>query len=351
MFVPVSGGGGLGEYARCVALARAAKNRWPQARVRFVLDRQTPPIEDDGIETVGLDGSPTFNSPLVVRMLEQDPPDLVVFDNTARLTQLDAATRLGIKRVHIASRPSRRWRALLVRTLSRVDEVWLVEPPTQRRPLSLWERFNVRWADNATVVFLDALFPESEPRRRAELLERLGVGQARYALFAPGGGGWRIDGRPAAEIYSEVACELSSSTELKSVVVTGPLHTGRLDATSGVVAERSLSPEHMVDAMFGAEFVVSGGGSSVIQALAMRKPVVAAPLGGSDQRQRVRQFSAQGLIVPSRPDARHLGAAVLALARDRAQREALRRRVERVDLHNDLDLALRQLETLVDSWN
>lgn len=347
MFIPVVGGGGLGEYVRCVTLARAYHRQCPDARIRLVVPRDAPPLEDAAIETRVLDRSPTFNSPMIVRWLEEDPPDLAIFDSTARLSQLDAAARVGAKRVHIASRPSRRRRALLIRTLSRVDEVWLVEPGYQRRPLNLWERLNRRLARRAAVVFLDALFPESEPARRATLLGSLGIEEEGYVLLAPGGGGWSVEGKPAAEIFIGVAEQVTEATGLRSVVVTGPLYTGSLAKTDRVIVERSLHPEHMADLMQGAALVAVGGGASLVQALALRKLVVAAPLGGSDQRGRVRRCAELGVLVESNPDRGSLAAAILTLLGGGPRRDELRRRVEALELHNDVERALGRLISLM----
>src|SRR6202011_3083892 len=42
LFVPVSGTYGMGEYARSLAIARAASRRWQGAAIQFVLSRAAP---------------------------------------------------------------------------------------------------------------------------------------------------------------------------------------------------------------------------------------------------------------------------------------------------------------------
>jgi hypothetical protein len=347
MFIPVTGGRGLGEYARCLTLARSALRRWPAARVRFVADRSAPAIRDEAIESLLVSGSPTYNSAKIIGWLEEEPPDVVVFDSTGRRSQLDAATRLGTKRIFVASRPSRRRRALLRRTLSRTDEVWLVEPRVERRPLGPWERLQQRLAGGGEVVFVDALFPESDARRRAALTDSLGVGSERYILFAPGGGGWQVDGRPAVEVYAEAARAVGQATGITTVLVTGPLYTGTVEEGPGLIVRRSLSPEQLVDLMYGADLLAIGGGSSVGQAVAMRKVAVASPLGGSDQQDRVARYAAMGLVDACGPDARELARAVERLLADHARRESMLERVRALEARNGLDTALHRLSLLL----
>jgi hypothetical protein len=42
LFVPVSGPYGMGEFARCSAIARGVLARWPGASVHFLVSRHAP---------------------------------------------------------------------------------------------------------------------------------------------------------------------------------------------------------------------------------------------------------------------------------------------------------------------
>jgi hypothetical protein len=349
MFVPVSGGSGLGELARSLTLARTSLERWPGARIRLVASNEAPEIDDPAIERLAIDGSPTFHSAEIVDWLEREPPDVVLFDCTARQSQLDAAQRNGVSSVFIASRPTQRRRALLYRTLSRLSEVWVVEPPFQRKPFNLWERLNLRLASSTAVAFLDSIFPVSQPRRRSAIRARLGVGSRPYAFFLPGGGGWQVHGQAAAEVFAEAAQSVVGSTGLSAVVLTGPLYTGAMTSREGLVIEHSLSPEHVVDLIHDAELVVTGGGSVVGQALALEKIVVATALGGSDQTARVRACADQGLIISCGSDANALSTAVMGLLSDAPQRAAIGKRVATLGMRNDLATAMNRLARLAPS--
>jgi hypothetical protein len=346
MFIPVSGGSGLGELARSLSLARASLQRWPGARIRLVASNEAPEVDDPAIKRLAIDGSPTFHSAEIVAWLEQDPPDVVLFDCTARRSQLDAARRNGVSSIFIASRPTQRRRALLYRTLSRLTEVWVIEPQFQRRPFNLWERLNLRLASSTRVQFLDSVFPESDPARRSAVRSRLGVGSGPYAFFVPGGGGWHVHGQAAAEVFAAAARSVVGSTGLSAVVLTGPLYKGEMASREGLVIQHSLSPEHVIDLVHDAELVVTGGGSIIGQALALRKMVVATALGGSDQTARVRSCADQGLMVSCGSDADALAAAVTRLLSDPAQRAAIGERVAALGMRNDLATAMDHLARL-----
>jgi hypothetical protein len=348
LLVPVTGGEGLGEYARCLTLARAVLDRWPAARVRFVRDRESPAVEDPRIETLEITGSPTYNSERINRWLQFEPPDVAIFDSTGRRSQLDAAGAVGARRVLIASRPSRRRKVLLRRMLSRTEQVWLIEPDARRRRLDGWERLNLRITPNRPrIVFVEALFPVSVKPRRDVLVGELGLADRPYALFSPGGGGWLVRGRPAAEIFVDAARQVSEQSSLATIVVAGPLHVGELTVPPQVIVRRSLSPEQFADLMFLAEIVAIGGGSSVGQAIAMHKPVVATALGGSDQAERVARYAAQGLVASSDPEPGGIARAVLELHRDPSQQELMRTRQDGARMRNGLETALASLTDLI----
>jgi hypothetical protein len=348
LFVPVTGGEGLGEFARCLTLAHAVLDRWPASRVRFVRDRQAPEIDDDRIETLEITGSPTYNSSRINRWMALDPPDVAVFDSTGRRSQLDEAGRLGAKRVLIASRPSRRRKVLLRRMLSRAEQVWLVESDDRRRQLDLWERWN-RWltVDRPRIVFVEALFPTSVESRRDEIVRELGLDGKEFALFSPGGGGWIVNERPAADVYIEAAQRVARESDLSTVVIAGPLHEGELGETTGVIVKRSLVPERLADLMHEAAILVLGGGSSIGQAIAMRKPIVAAALGGSDQTERVTRYAEQGLLVNCAPDPSALAESVLGLHGDPNRRQGLLQRQSALSMRNGLETAMDSLADLL----
>jgi hypothetical protein len=108
-----------------------------------------------------------------------------------------------------------------------------------------------------------------------------------------------------------------------------------------------MSPERFVDLMHDAELLSIGGGSSVGQAVAMCKVVVAAPLGGSDQQARVARYAGMGLVEARRPDARELARAVGDLLADRGRCRTMLARARSLRIRNGLDTALHRLSLLL----
>ncbi len=74
----------MGEYARSLAIARAASRRWPGAAIHFVLSREAPYAAGAPFPRTLLASSPTFHSAAVVELLETWRPDVVIFDNAGR---------------------------------------------------------------------------------------------------------------------------------------------------------------------------------------------------------------------------------------------------------------------------
>ena len=106
--MPVSGAYGMGEYARSLAIARAAKERWPGASVHFLLSAQALYAASMPFEHTLLPASPTFHSAEVIDCLREFGPNVVIFDNAGRTAQLRAAQRLGAAVIYISSRRRQR---------------------------------------------------------------------------------------------------------------------------------------------------------------------------------------------------------------------------------------------------
>jgi UDP-N-acetylglucosamine:LPS N-acetylglucosamine transferase len=149
------------------------------------------------------------------------------------------------------------------------------------------------------------------------------------------------------EIFAEAAQRVREATGIVTVLVTGPLYEGTVNEDRGVIVRRSMSPERFVDLMHDAELLSIGGGSSVGQAVAMRRVVVAVPLGGSDQQDRVARYAGMGLVEACRPDARELARVVEDLLADRERCRSMIERARSLRIQNGLDTALHRLSLLL----
>lgn len=310
LFLPVSGSMGYGEFVRCRMIAQATHERWPQLALKFALSREAPRVQGDDLDIAWLSASPTRDVEGVATLLAELRPRLAIFDSGGRARLLRLARESGARTVFIASRPSSRRRAFSIRRMRHLDEAWLVgDPVTQPRKFGLRERLAGKIATTTRYHFIGPVFqePQAAPNPAAE---RAG---GNYALFVPGGGatgGSDVGARylAAAELYVQ-------ATGQAAVVISGPgselFHRDR-----AVPVIRQLPPQSFVNALAGCTMAVIGGGSLVGQALALDKPVVAAPLGGSDQQGRVHNLAAAGalLAASARPD--DLAAQAIRLHRD-----------------------------------
>ena len=88
--MPVSGPYGMGEFARSFAIARAAQQRWSAAAIHFILSRAAPYAAGLPFPATLLPSSATFHSAAVIGLIEAWRPQVVVFDNAGRTSQLRA---------------------------------------------------------------------------------------------------------------------------------------------------------------------------------------------------------------------------------------------------------------------
>jgi hypothetical protein len=232
--------------------------------------------------------------------------------------------------------------------LRRLDQVWLrrdiVDPGGG---LTVSERLRLLLAARPRVHFVPTVFPEPRAARLAELRRRLGLGDEPYLLFAPGGGGWRHEGRPVSDLFVVAAGRVHEASRRACVVVAGPLHEQPATTRPGVIGVPSLSPEEMVDLVAGAELVVCGGGDLLGHALATGRACVATPAGGADQPERIGRCERAGLVVASPLSAAALAASALALLDDGDRRAGLQRTIAEAGLHNGLPRALALIEELL----
>ena len=130
------------------------------------------------------------------------------------------------------------------------------------------------------------------------------------------------------------------------MVVMGPLYRGGLSSLDGVALIHSLEPAEMIDLMNGAGLAVCGGGALLRQAVALGKPCVGVPAGGSDQAERIGSLQREGLIEAAPLDSDEIVRAVRGLLDDLGRPRPPLDRERRSPLGNGLPEAVRRLEAL-----
>ena len=200
----------MGEYARSLAIARGAGERWPGADIRFVLSRDAPYAADAPFPATLLASSPTFHSAAVIDLLEKWRPEVVVFDNAGRTAQLRAARRLGARIVYISARRRQRRKAFRWLWMTLIDEHWIAYPEFIAGRLGVIETLKLKMAGRPTVRFLDVILARGSPAQRAAVLARAGCAAGTFLLVVPGGGTGHPGVDDAAQRFAAAARALAA---------------------------------------------------------------------------------------------------------------------------------------------
>jgi glycosyltransferase involved in cell wall biosynthesis len=339
LFVPVSGPGGAGEYYRCLAVARAIERHWPSVDIRFVLSRSAAYAEDTHYPVRLVDRSPTHCTRQVIAIIDEERPDLVVFDSSGRVAQYAHARRLGAKVVFVSSRPSSRRKGFRVRRLRHFDQYWIAQPRFLGGGLTRLEQFRRRFAPSLELLFLETLFEPADPVATARLQAEHGLAADGYMVFCPGGAGVFSGRADPSELYYQAACAAALGSGLPVVAVLGARFVGPMDSTPvGVHLYRTLPNATLMGLLQDARVAAVNGGSLLVQALAQHCPVVAAPIA-DDQPARIARCARRGLIEVADFDAGDLATRTLALAADDSHRAVLRERLAALGLRNGAEVA------------
>lgn len=332
LFVPVSGGPGSGEVQRCRLLADALAAAQPALAPHFLLATGTPALP---WPTTTLAASPTRAVAEVVVAIESLRPAVVVFDGNTRVAALDAARRAGARVVLISSRPSARDRGFRWRRMARLDEHWLIgadllSERSLREKLGRWRHPRVRVRRMATLF--------TPPAALEPVLQRLGIAQP-YAVVCHGGGRHRLGAHSAAELFADAATA-SAHAGLATLAVAAA-------AQPPAIQVDALPNAELMAVLAGAEAALLGGGSLLVQALALGTPVVAVPLQ-AEQAARVRWLEAAGAVkhAEAQCTSAELATALRTLADSDAARARLRDSASGLGLANGLPAAVEALAAL-----
>ena len=332
----------MGEYARCLAIARAASRRWQCAAIHFVLSREAPYAAAAPFPTTLLPSSPTFHSAAVIELLEQWRPDVVIFDNAGRTAQLRAARRLGARVVYISARRRQRRKAFRWHWLPLIDEHWIAYPEFIAGRMSVLERFKIKVAGRPTVRYLDVIMSRADLGERGAILSRAGCEAGAFVLVIPGGG----TGHPGADdaLAEFLAAARSLAARGAATVYVGP---ARIGAEPNWHPLGPLPQAELAELMSAARLIVANGGSTLIQAIACGSACIAVPIA-KDQAERIRRCVAAGVAAAATLDAASIVDAANLLLQNETQRAALAARAAHLQLADGVALAIRALHALVE---
>jgi glycosyltransferase involved in cell wall biosynthesis len=353
LFVPVSGTYGMGEYARSLAIARAASRRWPGAAIHFVLSREAPYAADAPFRATLLSSSPTFHSAAVIELLEEWRPDIVIFDNAGRTAQLRAARRLGARVVYISARRRQRRKAFRWHWMRLIDEHWIAYPEFIAGRLGFFEKLKLRTVGRPLVRYLDVIFSRGDPAQRAAILSRAGCGAGSFVLVVPGGGTGHPGAADAVGQFMAAAralAERGAATVYVGPTGAGAGGAGAIDAVHhpNLHLLGPLPQADLAELMRSARLIVANGGSTLLQAIACGNACIAVPIA-KDQIERARRCVAAGVAEAATLDAASIVQAADRLLQNEPQRAALAERAAHLKLADGVDVALQALGALVES--
>jgi hypothetical protein len=356
LFVPVSGIYGMGEYARCLAIARAAGRHWQGAAIHFILSREAPYAADAPFPTTLLPSSPTFHSAAVIELLERWRPDVVIFDNAGRTAQLRAAQRLGSRVVYISARRRQRRKAFRWHWMRLIDEHWIAYPEFIAGRIGLLERLKLKFAGRPVVRYLDVILSRADAAQRGAILRRAGCGAGTFVLLVPGGG----TGHPGA---GDAVDEFLAAGRALAAAGVATVWVGPTGKAAGAGAEAgpgsaaglapnwhplgSLPQDELAELMRSARLIIANGGSTLLQAIACGGACIAVPIA-KDQAERTRRCVAAGVAAAATLDAAGIVQAANRLLQNESQRAALAGRAGHLALADGIEVALRALDGLVE---
>jgi hypothetical protein len=340
LFIPVSGPSGMGEAARCVAIAQALHARWPTVEVHFALSAAAPYLAQVPFPYTLFPSSPTFHPREVGALIRKLRPTVVVFDNAGRTTQLQAAHEVGARVVYVSSRRRQRRKAFRLRWMRILDEHWIAYPSFIAGTSSAWERLKLRLMGRPQVRYLDALFPDHDPALAATVLARFGLQGSDYVLVVPGGGTTHRGAQHSPATVAEVAGTLAEQGI--PTLLVGAEAPARYPALR---ASGRLPVAELCELIRGARLVIVNGGDTLLQVLACRRPCIAVPMAG-DQAHRIGCCAGAGLALEGAIDVAGLEAQAITLLGEPQRIAALESALARVDVKNALTSVVDRLGEL-----
>jgi hypothetical protein len=332
----------MGEYARSLAIARAARDRWPEAKIRFMLSSRAPYAAAAPFSAILLPASATFHSAEVIEQLREFRPHVVIFDNAGRTAQLRAARRLAARIVYISARARQRGKAFRWRWMRMIDEHWIAYPRFIAGTLSPLERLKLRCLRRPTVRYLDVILSRSATPAGATHAE---TAADSYVLLVPGGGTGHPGAHDAAAQFLGAARILAKGGV--TALFVGPATVA--GAAEPVAGLRCLAPMAQADLMAlmrGARLIVANGGSTLLQGIACGRACIGVPIA-ADQKQRIDACVAAGVARSSDLCAAGIAAGAQALLGEEMQRAALAARAAQLGLADGIDIAVTALDGLL----
>jgi UDP:flavonoid glycosyltransferase YjiC (YdhE family) len=226
--------------------------------------------------------------------------------------------------------------------MRQLDEHWLAWPEFMAGGVGPVERLKLRLLVRPRLRYLDTLLP---PRTDPEpVLRRFGVEAGKFVLVVPGGGTAHRGARSAPEIALEGASRIARRGHPTVLVGLAPEVQG--DEAPALRRSPRIPMEELCELLRAAKLVVTNGGDTLLQGIALGRACVAVPIA-DDQPFRIAACVREGLAVAAELAPESIERQAAALLDDDARRAALERHVAAHGLANGLDTALDALAGLL----
>jgi len=166
-----------------------------------------------------------------------------------------------------------------------------------------------------------------------------------YFLFNAGSGGHKLDGVYAADIFAEAAAEFSKHYGKPCLMIFGSNYPKPLPQISGVTCIQQMQNTDFINLMASAEGVVLSCGDTVLQAINLLKPCVAAPVS-KDQPARIKACLNLDLLLSSSTTSDALVTQTMRLIQTGKQKELITN-MKKNSVANGLDHALKDIALLL----
>jgi hypothetical protein len=224
-------------------------------------------------------------------LIERLRPDVVVFDNAGRTSQLEAARRIGARLVYISARPRQRRKAFRLGWMRKLDEHWIAYPEFIAGSTSGLERLKLAWLKRPRLRFLDCLLPAITAQESAAVFARTRTGPGQYVLVVPGGGTGHPGAGNATAVFLAAARGMAAAGI--ATIFIAPSASQMAAPGDNPLCLDLLPSGELIALIRGAKALLTNGGGTLIQAIACQVPSISVAIA-SDQPARIASCVAQG---------------------------------------------------------
>jgi len=303
LFIPVSSPSGIGEYARSMIIAKALLDCWPKCEIHFILNNKVNYLADCPYHVHTCQGSATKDSATVNKVITTLQPDLVIFDAAGRAKQFKQAKQVGAKVVFISQHSKKRARGLKLNRLFYTDMHWVVQPDFCIQELSWWQQAKLAVFSKVIPKNIGPVFDLPSTETQTKILTQFDLEEQSFFLFNAGSGGHQVSGTLAADTYYQAAQLFHQQTKVKVIMVFGSNYPKSLPSkSSGVICLSNIDNESYMALLIAAQGRVISAGDTLLQAISLHKPCVAAAVS-SDQPARLKRCNDEKLVLCASPTA------------------------------------------------